>query len=866
MFNIVKEKRYNKKKMKNKRILIIRILTFPILLLCLQLVVLIIFPNLTERVSAAQVLTNPSFTGGTTGWTLSNIIYNSSVYYDTAGSIYAQRSYGNIDTFNSKQTISTTIYQGSTGYLNFNSKIGIEQGYAVGYYEPAYSRNKDLVSNLLSKFKFKTSAASYTSYLKFYILNPGESDIPANWDQITGATVSLVCSRLCIYTSPGSGSFVGSGFIDISSLLTDTGTYKFKIEHTGNPPAPTGGYSYYSWGIVDAFSLSITSTSGPWGVTYTKNISAAGNITNPTTNPIAVNNASTSPTPTVTTNSGYTFNNYSITSGTCSGTFTASTGVCSSVTQDITIQANWTAATNTAPTITVTPYELTASTATAPTNQGSAVTFRTTATDTADSYYLVICSTNSVTAGSGGGVPTCGGTRYCYSSATSSGSQTSCSYTTTSGNAWSNAWYAFVCDNNSTNPLCSTASQGSGDSGSPFYVNHPPSFTASAVSAAINPGGSISWTTTSSDPDGQRVRLYVCKTPFFSSSSCTGGSWCESGMTLFYSNPTCSYVASKPYADGVYNAYPYIVDSFNLASTGTAQGVNKAFTVNNVAPTIGTITLNEDSPTISLTESTITSVPIAGTVTDDNGCTNLSATAEVSAVKGYLYRSGVAYTGCDTAGEADANDCYPEVTCSAGTCTDGITKYTCSASVQYYADPTDADTPHAAENWLSTLKATDDDSASGTNSSATVELLSIAGGETTPTTLDFGNLSVGQSNTYIDVPLLTKTTGNSAINIKVKASTASLCTDYPTCSTTGRTPIPIGQQKYSLNNTTLYSSGTSILTTTDALVEIKIPKQTTSTQQSKYSYWGIAIPTGTLPGVYNGLNVITYQKAAVVDW
>ena len=39
--------------------------------------------------------------------------------------------------------------------------------------------------------------------------------------------------------------------------------------------------------------------------------------------------------------SGYTFSGFTITSGSCGGTFTSSTGVCSKVTQDITIRANW---------------------------------------------------------------------------------------------------------------------------------------------------------------------------------------------------------------------------------------------------------------------------------------------------------------------------------------------------------------------------------------------------------------------------------------------------------------------------------------------------------------------------------------------
>ncbi len=41
------------------------------------------------QIAADNVLTNPSFTGGTTGWTLSNMSYDSSTYQDTEGSVTA---------------------------------------------------------------------------------------------------------------------------------------------------------------------------------------------------------------------------------------------------------------------------------------------------------------------------------------------------------------------------------------------------------------------------------------------------------------------------------------------------------------------------------------------------------------------------------------------------------------------------------------------------------------------------------------------------------------------------------------------------------------------------------------------------------
>ena len=85
---------------------------------------------------------------------------------------------------------------------------------------------------------------------------------------------------------------------------------------------------------------------------------------------------------------------------------------------------------NTAPSFTAGPAEATASTSTAPTAIGSSVTFNATAADAnGENYYLIVCSTNSVTAGTSGNAPTCaaGATTYCTSSSTASASAASCS-------------------------------------------------------------------------------------------------------------------------------------------------------------------------------------------------------------------------------------------------------------------------------------------------------------------------------------------------------------------------------------------------------------------------------------------------------
>ena len=217
---------------------------------------------------------------------------------------------------------------------------------------------------------------------------------------------------------------------------------------------------------------------------------------------------------------------------------------------------------NAAPSFTAGPAENPASTTASPTNVGSDVTFQATAEDTnGEDYYLIICSTGSVTA-TNGDAPTCDDDTWCTSIATSSESQATCSYTTLVGDSTSNAWYAFVCDGNSSSAACSSpGDQGSGDSGSPFEVNHRPSFSSVSNDSPKDPGATVTWNTTVSDSDSDNVKLIVCKTAGISGDACDGGAgdtWCSSSFVA--SNPSCGYNIPSVYPDGSYDAYVYIVD------------------------------------------------------------------------------------------------------------------------------------------------------------------------------------------------------------------------------------------------------------------------------------------------------------------
>lgn len=517
---------------------------------------------------------------------------------------------------------------------------------------------------------------------------------------------------------------------------------------------------------------------------------------------------------------------------------------------------------NNAPTFTTGPIEDPAITSTAPANIGNLVNFKATGTDgNGEDYYLIVCSTNSVTAVNGN-VPVCnGGTTYCTSSITASGSQASCSYTTLLANPFENPWYAFVCDYHTTASACSDGNQGTGDSGSPFFVNHLPSFSGITNTSPANPGGSISWTATSSDPDGNTVKLLVCKTNSITNGACTDGEWCSSSLSS--SNPTCTYNVPSVYPDGSSDAFAFIVDQYNLPSTDATQGSNSYFTINNVDPVVSAVVLNSGSA-IGLTEATTTASSVTATVTDSNSCFG----TEITSVSAYVYRSSIQYTGCDDVGEANNNNCYPVISCSivGGSCTDitdSTANYTCSLNFEYYADPTDINTQFDADNWLATVRAEDDDSGSDyTHSASGVELNSLVA-FSTGASISYGSLGVGEANDPLDRTLVTTATGNVGLDQEHSGSSV-MCTDfenYPTCL--GET-IPVGQQRYYLSSVA-YASGTP-LSITPTEVELNIAKVTSPTPTTGTVWWGISIPAGTLSGTYNGANTITAIKGEIANW
>lgn len=557
---------------------------------------------------------------------------------------------------------------------------------------------------------------------------------------------------------------------------------------------------------------------------------------------------------------------------------------------------------NTPPAWTVDAQEAAPYITATPANVGSNVSWTGTATDpNNDNFYLLICKANGAPiAGTAGAPPTCNGgasNQYAVSAATQSGAQATATYIAQSSDPESNIWYAFVCDNNAGNEACNAqADQGTGNTASPFIVNHRPNFSVISNNSPKIPGAAVQWTATASDPDSlggaDTVNLFVCKSNDFTGSACgPGGTYCSAAAAA--SNPSCSYTLPVPIQDHVgYPAYVYMTDNHGFAASGGSEATNSSYAVSHVNPTITASTislLNFDTSTPNLTlvvpNGQTTGFRVTFTAASDNGCQNYSSNPEFTAAAVNVYRSGIGMANCQASGQYNSNNCYPNavgsgtwnVSCTqdAGSCTGPNSRtanYTCTFPLWYNADPTDgatnADSQFYNQDWAASAQVADYTGATSTWTEGTThaELVSFLAYQMPTPAIAYAALSPGQKTDPLVATTSMLAIGNVGLDETLYGS--DMCVNYPSCAVGSPTStIAINNQRYSVSSVA-FSSATALAANPGALLSLGVPKTTaTSTPATKNTYWGINVPgTITYSGAYTGQNTFIGVKSPATTW
>ena len=555
---------------------------------------------------------------------------------------------------------------------------------------------------------------------------------------------------------------------------------------------------------------------------------------------------------------------------------------------------------NTPPAWTADAIEATESSQTLPTNVGNPVTWTAIATDSnSEDYYLLICDTNAVPTPNSSAAPSCSsGIQWAVSTATISGTLATAATTTLDAWAESNTWYAWICDGNAGTPRCNaTAKQGTNATNtSPFEVNHRPAFSVFTDNSPANPGQTVTFTTTSSDPDSSgtqdTVRLIVCATAGFNTTTdlCTGTELGSSTVAVT-ANATSTYTIVIPTQDQNYSAYGYVIDNHGFESAGSAHGTDSTLTVNNVAPTTASSTISVNGGldiALTVEAGETTGFTLSFITSDDNSCDAAGGGAgdEVTDYDLSLYRSGIGSTTCAVTGPYNANYCYPSseaptvwnlsCTASTTTCTgpsDEDMLWNCTFPLWYIADPTGgtaSDTEYPTESWKAQVRGIDDDTAVGTLSESLTgvnvdPLLAFA---LNTLTIAYGALEPGQQNDPLSATTTVSATGNVGVDKDVQGE--SMCTTYTgltPCAPSATSTIPESEQVFNTTQSA-YAAGTPLSSTTPTVIQINVPKSTsTSTQATANAYWGIRVPASiTYAGSYTGENTFTVIASDPSEW
>jgi hypothetical protein len=521
---------------------------------------------------------------------------------------------------------------------------------------------------------------------------------------------------------------------------------------------------------------------------------------------------------------------------------------------------------NAPPTITGGPAESPASTSTSPVNIGGQLDFTVTATDDeGNGYWLIICTTNSVTA-SGTAGPTCDGVQLCVSTATtSSGAPNSCTYSpVTDPPGETREWYAFVCDDHTNEGACSSpGNQGSGDSGSPFYINHAPYI--DEFSTSINdqiPGGTFEVSATSTDTDvlysADELTMHICDNGGYATSTgCLVNQYCTATGTAATPGASttisCQWDDVAPTPDTFYVYYVYIKDEHGLPASN--NGATSTYTVINVAPYISYVKLMpNDGNEIQLALKATTTVVTASStenVVDQNGCTDMLGAT--STIYWSVVSNGYSCT-------ADDDKCYKiaSTSCTITDCTgddDANATVTCTTSMAFHAMPTDGSSYYATTTWYAAIFAFDEaltgatsskDNGGGTDVKTNTAL------EVDETLIQYGLVQAGSDTGTSTATTTVNNIGNSPLD----------CYLYGINMIKGGDTIEIWNQKHDLNAYFDYNTqGTNATSTPSSaphLQDLDAPKPYTgNTNIFDYAYWGIGVPGGRPSGTYEGLN--TFQ-------
>jgi len=263
-------------------------------------------------------------------------------------------------------------------------------------------------------------------------------------------------------------------------------------------------------------------------------------------------------------------------------------------------------------------------------------------------------------------------------------------------------------------------------------------------------------------------------------------------------------------------------------------------------PVASDVSIDSGAASVTLTEGTTKNVVCTATITDVDGC------EEITGVSAVFYRTNVS----GGAGAADDNNDHYSISCivDGGTCTGGEdtdANYTCTFPVYYYADPTDAGS-YEATDW--TCQVTPSDGVGpGTAATDVIEMASLAALDV-DNTINYGELALGADTDSSNQQTTVTNRGNVQIDVTLDGYGSSDGDGKSMTCDWGA--VVIGNEEYSGSAFT-YGAGTD-LTDSAFELDLDVTQQTNDVSPStKEVYWGFGLPESGVYGSCGGTVIFT---------
>jgi hypothetical protein len=286
-----------------------------------------------------------------------------------------------------------------------------------------------------------------------------------------------------------------------------------------------------------------------------------------------------------------------------------------------------------------------------------------------------------------------------------------------------------------------------------------------------------------------------------------------------------------------------VTSFFVFQTIFAATNLTSQVVVGTSAPAISGVLVNGGAA-INLTAATTTPISVTATISNANGCSEIT-TGTTTVL---LYRSGVSSSTCATT--PNALNCYVATAFTASsTCSAGTQTATTTFAVQYFAQATDASSSFSSQSWMATVLFRTPDNTTGTADSAGVALNTLTAINVATSSINYGvitaNTNTGSTNQV--TPVTNAGNSSSSLQVAVLSTLTSGANAIPTTTS----------QTYYTAPFTWQGSSTFLTASNATIPSFTLTSPTSTNNVSGTIYWGLAVPNNQTAGTYTGTNAFT---------